>query len=69
VILDSDPEVENPSYRFFVFPVELLLLPFRLEAQQDSLTLPNGIFSTMASHLNKQLRKMIWEEMKTAFHF
>lgn len=27
-----------------MFPVELLLLPFRLETQQDALTLPNGIF-------------------------
>lgn len=44
MISGSGPQVENPSYRFVMFPVEFLLLPFRLETQQDSLTSPNGIF-------------------------
>lgn len=69
VISGSGPEIENPHYRFVMLPMELLLLLSRLEAQQESLTLPNEIFPMLASSLDKELRQIIWEEMKAAFHF
>lgn len=69
VISGSGPEIENPHYGFIVLPMELLLLLSRLEAQQESLTLPNEIFPMLASSLDKQLQQIIWEKMKAAFHF
>lgn len=69
MISGSDPEIENPHYGFIVLPMELLLLLSRLEAQQESLTLPNEIFPMLASSLDKQLQQIIWEKMKAAFHF
>lgn len=69
VISASGPEIENPHYRFVMLPVELLLPLSRLEAQQESLTLPNEIFPMLASSLDKQLQQIIWEEMKAEFHF
>lgn len=55
VISGSGPEIENPLCRFVMLPVELLLLLSRLEAQQESLTLPNEISPMLASSLDKQL--------------
>lgn len=45
VISGSGPEIENPYYRFLMLPMELSVLLSRLEAPQESLTLPNEIFS------------------------
>lgn len=44
VISGSGPEIENPHYRFLMLPMELSVLLSRLEAPQESLTLPNEIF-------------------------
>lgn len=57
MIAGSGPYVESPSYKFVMFPVELLLLPFRLETQQDLLVLPNGIFSHIGQQFGQTTAK------------